>query len=696
MAELKVNVADFSLTSTYKCQEVYAENNSSGIPDSYKTTTPSTKTVVKTFAFALPPDSTNVSAVLYATTGSGAYGSNVNTINGVSVGSSTTVQIPVSITASTTYVNIPFVYQCKATLHKTHGVENYTHYSSMTYSDVYLVVTYTSNSTAVQPVAKTGTATVSNSEQIWCKGTGAAGHAWTFTVSGLPSGAVVTAATLSFACGNTYNAPSYNRVYWGTSTSGTQLWYKSGSGGGTTYTVDLTSRVTGNGSYSLYFYKTSSSNSNVYYGGIKVTINYTYYVYPTTAPTTVQINGAESAYVAKNGTATLTWNDGAAATNNAITGYKIYVDGALYSQQDSSVRSLSIPAYSEGAHIWTVRTAGASVDSADSVGVYCYTYGQPTAPSDVTVTPAAVAPGEEALLEWDGATDGVYNPITGYHVYSSDSVDGTRTFIGETEETALVVSAPSSADSSTYFWVYTIGERGWNSDASAYATVSTFAYTAPSAPTRCFLTKALSDVDVTLSWEGAEDGDGNAITGYEIQRCESTDNAIWGGWSTASTATATDWPVSPPEKYGNYYWFRVRAVGEISSSDWTYCENTLRRDHAPISFTDPTLVVRETNVKAIHMTELQNAINMLLDFYGLITFGMTDIISGETPLSDWTNHVNEIRDAIDFLSTYHDDWLDIPVNCPKADVLQQLRDVLLDVEKPKAALGVMKLGAAVL
>lgn len=113
---------------------------------------------------------------------------------------------------------------------------------------------------------------------IWLKGTGAASQVWTPTVSGLPGGAIINKVTLTFASGNTYASPGRTEIFWGTeAVAANRLWYVSlsaGSGG----TVDLTGRVTGNGSFSLLFRKTANSagsQSNVYFSGIEVAIDYT-------------------------------------------------------------------------------------------------------------------------------------------------------------------------------------------------------------------------------------------------------------------------------------------------------------------------------------------------------------------------------------------------------------------------------------
>ena len=77
------------------------------------------------------------------------------------------------------------------------------------------------------------------------------------------------------------------------------------------------------------------------------------------------------------------------------------------------------------------------------------------------------------------------------------------------------------------------------------------------------------------------------------------------------------------------------------------------------------------------MQELQERANTLRAFYGLAAYSFTNIVRGETGLKDWTAHVGEVRAAIDEISTEHDAWIDTPVNCPRADVIEQLRAVIL-------------------
>lgn len=114
--------------------------------------------------------------------------------------------------------------------------------------------------------------------QIWLKGKDTAGQVWKFTVS-IHSGATIVSATLTFASGNTYNPPGRTEIFWGASeVAANRLWYVAQSGGGgESRTVDLSSHVTGNGTYSLYFRKVANSagtQSNVYFTGVTVTITY--------------------------------------------------------------------------------------------------------------------------------------------------------------------------------------------------------------------------------------------------------------------------------------------------------------------------------------------------------------------------------------------------------------------------------------
>lgn len=281
---------------------------------------------------------------------------------------------------------------------------------------------------------------------------------------------------------------------------------------------------------------------------------------------------------------------------------------------------------------------------------------------------------EFAIGDEDGSPDASSDSAT---MNSSD-----YTFRGDMDFTQSDVSKFASGSFDVYAKAYTT-----YSSASSYLweftiTVEYEEYSACGAPTACSVNNTLATSNVTLSWSGASGGTGNYITGYEVQRRESSDGSSWGSWSHLTTTSSTSLSVAPPTTAGNYYQYRVRTLGSAGSayySGWKESTNTLRKDHTPLGgFTD-TLTAGVTPIKALHMTELQNAVNTLRAFYGLSAYGFTTITAGTTSLAGWSAHVAELRAAIDQMNSNHETWITISVNCPRVDVMEQLRKIVLDI-----------------
>jgi hypothetical protein len=132
--------------------------------------------------------------------------------------------------------------------------------------------------------------------------------------------------------------------------------------------------------------------------------------------------------------------------------------------------------------------------------------------------------------------------------------------------------------------------------------------------------------------------------------------------------------------YRKYRVWTLGAAGTSWRSDSGTESEAAYRGHAELEgFTDSPLVAGETPVKALHMQELQDRVNTLREFYGLSAYGFTAITGVATALKDWTAHVNEIRAAVDEIGEEHVAWIAIPVNCPRADVIEQLRAVILAI-----------------
>lgn len=425
--------------------------------------------------------------------------------------------------------------------------------------------------------------------QIWLKGTGAAEQAWTFTVSGIPSGSTINSVTLGFVAGNTYASPGHTQLYWGSSAlSANRLWYVSGTNAGNSVSVDLTSRVTGNGSYTVLFRKTansSSSNSNVYFTSIVVTVVYT------------------------------------------------------------------IP------------------------------YTQCTAPTNVTVSPTTCAPGGTATLSWSGGKAGSNMSIAGYHIYRSTDGGATYSILSAVGVvSSLTVTGPETDGASYIYKVYTIGSvSGYNSGGSTVVATLTCDIGAPGAPTWAVVSKCISaGENVSLSWGAGSDGTNNAVSAYKITYSDSIDGSSWSPEAVLASVgvDVLTYSVAPPEAgYRRYF---VVSVGTVSGSD----SGAVIADKdicniGDFEFTDSVLTSGETRVKAVHMTELQDIAKIVCACFKGATPNLSDIVAGQTSLAGWSDHVGEVREALDGVGVTHADWIEIAENKPSAAVIQQLREVLL-------------------
>lgn len=315
------------------------------------------------------------------------------------------------------------------------------------------------------------------------------------------------------------------------------------------------------------------------------------------------------------GTVTLSWSGASSGINNTISSYEI--------QYSDSTDNLAWGAWTALTTVTTTATSGSvSVDPPSTRGNYrrfqvrtrgtagaSYYSGwkvstnsvrRNTAPSPATSAVASPAEysNETITLTWSGASGGT-SPVKGYQIASRTSLDNS-TWSAWNVLTILILSASggsynpvvsSTPGTYTQFGIWTIDTF----DVYSVEKISNSIYcdvTACGAPTVCSVSAALAEGNVTLSWSGAANGAGNAITSYEIQYSDAPDNSSWGDWTALTTvstsATNGSLSVSPPATRGNYRRFRIRtrgAAGVSFYSDWTVSSNTVRRNTLP---TPPT------------------------------------------------------------------------------------------------------------
>ena len=207
-------------------------------------------------------------------------------------------------------------------------------------------------------------------------------------------------------------------------------------------------------------------------------------------------------------------------------------------------------------------------------------------------------------------------------------------------------------------------------------------YTACGAPTSPAVSQTLSRVAVTLSWGAGSAGTHNSVTGYDVERRESSDGSSWGSWATVSGSpvTGTSLDVTPSSTVGNYYQYRVRTRGSAGSdyySGWVTSTNTLRRKWDAFgAWTDQTLTAGVSSIRAVHLTQLQERVSAIRAFYGLSAYAFTAVTARQTKIAQWAALIGELRSAVDGITTNHAAWNTLEAGKPRIAHITQLRDII--------------------
>ena len=174
----------------------------------------------------------------------------------------------------------------------------------------------------------------------------------------------------------------------------------------------------------------------------------------------------------------------------------------------------------------------------------------------------------------------------------------------------------------------------------------------------------------------------NIVTGYDVQRRESSNGNNWGSWENVpgSPVTGTSLDVTPPSTVGSYYQYQVRTRGSAGSdyySDWVTSTNTLRRKWDAFgAWTAATLTAGVSSIRAVHLTQLQERVNAIRTFLGMSACSFTAITPGVTKIAQWAAYIREIRDAIDEITTDHEAWQALETGKPRAAQITQMRSIV--------------------
>ena len=244
-----------------------------------------------------------------------------------------------------------------------------------------------------------------------------------------------------------------------------------------------------------------------------------------------------------------------------------------YSQRLAVITSVTIPFYfksysSTSGGPYTPSYTQTRTFSNCRIKVDYVAYTGCSAPTAVS-TPTDVAPGADHTLSWSGAEAGTNNVISGYQVYRATAAGGPYTALGSKVDTSassgsMAVTSHASNGSTYFFKVATLGTvAGYDSGVSSvYATMKT-TVTDPTPPTTVSTPTDVAPESLhQLTWSGAGAGTNNALSSYEIYR--STDDGA--NYALLATADASPLEVLSPPNNGGKYHYKVKAIGQRSSS----------------------------------------------------------------------------------------------------------------------------------
>lgn len=125
----------------------------------------------------------------------------------------------------------------------------------------------------------------------------------------------------------------------------------------------------------------------------------------------------------------------------------------------------------------------------------------------------------------------------------------------------------------------------------------------------------------------------SGATSYEVYR--SSNGSTLGLIATTSSATHTDNGLN----VSRTYLYRVRAVGAAGTLAYSNIDPA-----TTILFTDPTIVPRETRIKAVHILQLRDAVNAMRAAGVLSYRNFTDPALTGRPIK--ANHITQLRSAL--------------------------------------------------
>lgn len=468
--------------------------------------------------------------------------------------------------------------------------------------------------------------------------------------------------------------------------TGYQVYKNGGSFGsaqsGTSKTVD----VPGAGSSNYYTVQRLGT-----YSSSAESARRTVYAYSSpTAPRTVQVNNTSAVTVDAGTNVTLSWSGASNGSGNNITGYRVYratsasgtytAIGNVITGTSATASAPSTMGQTYYFKIVAVGTYSNSDLSETAVSVTAQTYTKVSPPTSVSADPSVTSAEGSATLSWSGATGGTNTTVASYQIYRSNSADSGYTLLASVSTTSAAVFAPSAVGTAYYFKIVAVANKsGFNSDLStAYAmlavpanpnapiiqgTLSGKSYNARPRVLAQIPTNSIETLEQTITAPGWSASRTGCVQGQKVVMRKDT------AYSSSGSSSVT---FSNVDSFGGSASVGVTVV------------------HEEPTWTDDPVEAGTTAIKAAHINELREAVDNLRAWYGMTAYSWEEeIVAGVTSAVNWARHAQEIKDQIEAIQTFINDWdstnaaldVSLPVistfYAPKADVINKLRQAIM-------------------
>lgn len=401
--------------------------------------------------------------------------------------------------------------------------------------------------------------------------------------------------------------------------------------------LDVTGNTTANGSY-WYKVKVIANVSGYDSSLSSATAQLQSPVVAPTPPTSVFFDS--TATIAPGATRLLKWTGAAGGTNNAISKFEVHrsvSESAGFTLLGSTTgTSLTVTSHTSNNttyyyKVLVVGVGGVNSGLSSATASLTTSFTAPSAPGNVKLSTASVAPNGKSTLSWDASSNGTNNGVTGYRIDRAEVAVGPwSTLVSSQTARTLEVTGRGASGQSYFYRVIALAPHA-NSSASATVELSTVV-AAISPPANVKVNGATSSsvspgTVTTVTWDASANATNNNVTGYAVYVSSGGTYSLAGETNTSTLSLSVTMPTA--EGTLTYY---VVAKGQLQNSGNSYTASitvSLTTDDASTFTLSPTSVYAGENVTITITSHTNRSHKVKIDF-GTASSGVLDIAANAT------------------------------------------------------------------